>query len=50
MGKRFEEAGLDTLGYGKRGRYKIRLTTNEIKKNENLIRDLIKASYEQFGL
>ncbi len=47
--KRIEEAGLDRLVYGKSGRYKFQLTASETKNNEDLIRDLIKASYEQYG-
>lgn len=47
--KRIEEAGLDRLVYGKSRRYKFQLTASETKNNEELIRDLIKASYEQYG-
>ena len=47
--KRLEEAELDTLGYSKGGRYKFQLTASDTKNNENLIRDLIEASYEQYG-
>jgi len=47
--KRLEEAELDTLGYSKGGRYKFQLTASDTGSNEDLIRDLIKASYEQYG-
>lgn len=47
--KRLEEAELDTLGYSKGGRYKFQLTASVIRNNEDLIRELIKASYEQYG-
>jgi predicted transport protein len=46
---RLDEAGLDVMGYGKFGRYKIRLAKDDIKRHEELLLELLKASYEQFG-
>ncbi len=43
---KLEEAGLDVMDYNSRsGRYRIRLQKNDIKKNPDLIKDLLKSSY-----
>jgi len=46
---KLDEAGLDVIGYGKFGRYKIRLAKDDIKRHEDLLKELLKTSYEQFG-
>jgi predicted transport protein len=45
--KKLDEAGLDSVDYGKNGRYRIRLTANDMNRFKELIGDLIKTSYEQ---
>jgi hypothetical protein len=45
---KIEEAGLDLMGYSKSGRYKIRLAKDDIKRNEELIKETIRSSYEQY--
>ena len=47
---KLDDAGLDVMGYSKFGRYKIRLAKDDIKRHEELLKELLKASYEQFGL
>jgi predicted transport protein len=43
---KLEEAGLDVIDYkSKSGRYRSRLQKNDIKKNPDLIRDLLQRSY-----
>lgn len=46
MQTKLEDAGLDIMDYHKRGRrYRIRLTTSDVKKHEDLLTELIKHSY-----
>jgi hypothetical protein len=45
---KIEEAGLETLEYDKRwGSYRLRLTAQDLKTNEELLRDLIKTAYDR---
>ncbi len=47
--RRLEEAGLDLMGYSKSGRYRLRLTADDLNQSRELLMELFKASYEQFG-
>jgi len=45
---KIEAAGLDMLDYDERwGRYKIRLSKDDIKRNKEFIIDLLKMAYEK---
>ncbi|MBI4188919.1 MAG: hypothetical protein HY525_00085 [Betaproteobacteria bacterium] len=45
---KLEEAGIDIMEYDARwGRYRIRLSKGEMKKHEQLLRDLLKQAYGQ---
>lgn len=45
---KLEEAGIDIMEYDARwGRYRIRLSRGEVKKHEQLLRDLLKQAYGQ---
>jgi hypothetical protein len=47
---KLEEAGIDIMEYDARwGRYRIRLSKGEVKKHEQLLRDLLKQAYGQGG-
>ena len=41
----FDEAGLDVIGYGKTGRYKIRLCKKDVEKNADLLTKALRESY-----
>ncbi len=42
---KIEEKGIDLMDYDRRpGRYRIKLTTNDLKKHRNFIKDLIRKS------
>lgn len=44
--KQFEEAGIDVMDYDKRwGKYRLRLSKNEIKKHSELLLKLLKMAY-----
>ena len=43
---KLEDAGLDVMDYDKKdGRYRVRLTTSDVKKHQDLLTELIKQSY-----
>ena len=45
---KLEEAGIDIMEYDARwGRYRIRLSKGEVKRHEQLLRDLLKQAYGQ---
>jgi hypothetical protein len=44
---KIDQAGLDFMGYSKWGRYKIRLAKDDVRRHEDLLRELLKASYDQ---
>jgi hypothetical protein len=47
---RLEEAELDVMEYSARdGRYRIRLSKDDIKKHAELIKDILKQAYQQYG-
>ena len=46
---RLNEAELDVMDYSKRGRYRIRLVQGDIDKHRDLVLDLLRQSYEEFG-
>lgn len=46
--EKIDKASFDDIGYDKRwGRYRLRLTKDDIKKNEKFLLDLILKSYEE---
>jgi hypothetical protein len=46
--KELEDAGLDLMDYDNRwGRYRIRFTSEEVKKHEALLRKLLKRAYDE---
>jgi hypothetical protein len=47
MQSKLADSGIDVLGYNKWGQYKIRLTKDDMKRHEDLVRELLKASYDQ---
>jgi hypothetical protein len=50
MTKRLDESGLDLMDYDSRwGRYRIRLTADDLKNHRDLIRDVLKQAYQQAG-
>jgi hypothetical protein len=47
MDARLEEAGLDIMEYDTRwGKYRIRVTRNDFKKHEELLRELLRKAHE----
>jgi predicted transport protein len=47
MDARLDEAGLDVMDYDTRwGRYRIRITRNDFKKQEELLRQLLRQAYD----
>lgn len=49
--KELEQAGLDLLEYGKRdGRYRIRLTQENLREHRDLLTRLLKAAYDNRGV
>lgn len=47
MDARLEEAGLDVMEYDTRwGKYRIRVTRNDFKKHEELLRELLRKAHE----
>jgi predicted transport protein len=51
MTQKIEANGLELLGYDKRGGegYSVRLSADDIKNKSEIIRDLMKLAYEQWG-
>jgi len=50
IGAQLEAAGLDVMEYDSRwGRYRIRLTKEDLKKHGQLIKDLLKKVYDEAG-
>jgi len=48
--KRLEEAGLDLMDYDKKwGRYRIRLTHEDVESHKELLTDMLSRSYESYG-
>jgi hypothetical protein len=48
--QRLEEANLDAMDYDKRGRrYRIRLTSSDVKTNKELLTQLMRESFESWG-
>lgn len=48
--EKIENAGLDLMNYNiMSGRYKIRLTNNDVQKHRDLLIELLKLSYQQFN-
>jgi hypothetical protein len=48
--QKLEAAGLDVMAYDKQwGRYRIRLTKDDLRKHEALLTELLKTAYEQVG-
>lgn len=43
------ESDLDLMDYDRDGRYRIRITEDDIKNNEDILKDLLKKSYEYFS-
>lgn len=44
---KLNEAGLDLMDYDRWGRYRIRLTKQDIKKHEEFLKDLLKDAYTE---
>ena len=50
INQQMEDAGLEVMDYDKRyGRYRLRLTSKEIKANEELLKQFLHASYTESG-
>lgn len=48
--KRLEEAGLDLMDYDKKwGRYRIRLTHEDVESHKELLTDMLRRSYQSYG-
>jgi predicted transport protein len=44
---KIEQAGLDTLEYNRWGRYRLRLSANDVKNKTDVLRDLMRLAYER---
>ena len=45
--QKIDEAGLDLIDYTRSGRYRIRLTQKDAKKNEEFLKDLLQLAYTE---
>jgi len=43
---KIEQAGFDTLGYSRFGRYRLRLSPSDLKDKAEVLRDLMRLAYE----
>lgn len=46
---RLDEAGLDLMDYSRSGRYRIRMTKDDVGRHKELLAQLLKAADEQYG-
>ena len=48
--EKIEDTDLDLIDYTKSGRYRIRISKNDIQKYEDLLKEILRQSYDERGL